>query len=43
VDAVQEERPPTPNGLDGRRATEIGVAALESWRSGQPVRVRRKE
>jgi scyllo-inositol 2-dehydrogenase (NAD+) len=43
VDAVQGGRTPTPNGLDGRRATEIGVAALESWRSGQPVRVRRKE
>ncbi len=43
VDAVQGARTPKPGGLDGRRATEIGVAALESWRSGQPVRVRRKE
>jgi inositol 2-dehydrogenase len=43
VDAVQGGRAPKPGGLDGRRATEIGVAALESWRSGQPVRVRRKE
>jgi predicted dehydrogenase len=42
VDAVQGARTPKPGGLDGRRATEIGVAALESWRSGQPVRVRRK-
>jgi inositol 2-dehydrogenase len=43
VDAVQGGRTPKPGGLDGRRATEIGVAALESWRSGQPMRVRRKE
>jgi inositol 2-dehydrogenase len=42
ADAVRGGRMPTPDGLDGRRATEIGVAALESWRSGQPVRVERK-
>jgi scyllo-inositol 2-dehydrogenase (NAD+) len=43
VDAIQAGRVPEPGGLEGRRATEIGVAALESWRSGQPVRVKRKE
>jgi predicted dehydrogenase len=42
VDAVQAGRTPQPGGLDGRRASEIGVAALESWRSGHPVRVERK-
>jgi len=41
VDAVQAGRTPQPGGLDARRASEIGVAALESWRSGQPVRVDR--
>ena len=42
VDAVQAGRTPQPGGLDGRRALGIGVAALESWRSGHPVRVERK-
>jgi predicted dehydrogenase len=42
VDAVQGGRTPKPGGLDGRRATEVGVAALESWRSKQPVKVERK-
>jgi scyllo-inositol 2-dehydrogenase (NAD+) len=40
VDALQADRPPKPDGLDGRRATEIGIAAVESWLSGQPVSVR---
>jgi inositol 2-dehydrogenase len=43
VDAVQAGRTPQPGGLDARRATEIGLAALESWRTGGPARVARKE
>jgi scyllo-inositol 2-dehydrogenase (NAD+) len=39
VDALQAERPPEPDGLDGRRASEIGLATVESWCSGQPVKV----
>jgi predicted dehydrogenase len=42
VDALREGRAPQPGGLDGRRSTEIGLAALESWRTGQPARVERK-
>jgi len=42
VDALQAGRAPQPGGVDARRATEIGVACIESWRSGQPVRVERK-
>jgi len=42
VDALQAGRTPQPGGLDSRRASEIGVAALESWRSGEPVHVVRK-
>ncbi|GAB4542074.1 MAG: scyllo-inositol 2-dehydrogenase [Anaerolineae bacterium] len=42
VDALQAGRAPQPGGIDGRRASEIGVAALESWRSGKPVDVVRK-
>ena len=41
VDAIQERRAPQPGGIEGRRATEIGLAALESWHSGQPVSVKR--
>ena len=37
VEAVQAGRTPQPGGVDGRRATEIGLAAVASWRSGQPV------
>jgi len=43
VDAVQAGRTPQPGGLDARRATEIGLAALESWRTGGPAQVARKE
>lgn len=43
VDAVQAGRTPQPGGLDARRATEIGLAALESWRTGGPARVARQE
>lgn len=42
VNAVQAGRTPQPGGIDARRASEIGVACVESWRSGQPVRVKRK-
>ena len=37
VGAIQNGQPPTPDLVDGRKATEIGLAALESWRNGQPV------
>ena len=39
VSALQEGRAPEPDGLDGRRASEIGIAAVESWESGKPVAV----
>ncbi len=39
VDALQAGHAPEPGGLDGRRASEIGLAAVESWRSGRPVKV----
>jgi len=42
VEAVQAGRPPQPGGIDGRRALEIGVAAVDSWRSGQPASVQRE-
>jgi scyllo-inositol 2-dehydrogenase (NAD+) len=37
VEAIQNEQELIPNLNDGRKATEIGLAALESWRNGQPV------
>ena len=37
IEAIQKGQKPTPNLIDGRKATEIGLAALESWRNGQPV------
>lgn len=43
VEAVQSGRPPQPGGVDGRRALEIGLAAVDSWRSGQPARVQRDQ
>jgi scyllo-inositol 2-dehydrogenase (NAD+) len=43
VDALQAGRAPQPGGIEARRASEIGVAALESWRDGRPVRVVRLE
>jgi predicted dehydrogenase len=39
VAAVQNEQLPQPNLIDARKATEIGLAALESWRNGQAVSV----
>ena len=39
VGALQAGRAPEPGGLDGRRATEIGLAALASWTSGQAVHI----
>jgi predicted dehydrogenase len=38
--AVRERRSPTVTGVDGLRATEIVVAAYESDRTGEPVRLR---
>jgi predicted dehydrogenase len=37
--AIREGRPPRVTGVDGLRATEIVVAAYESVRTGQPVKV----
>jgi predicted dehydrogenase len=37
VEAVQLGHTPTPNIIDGRKATEIGLAALKSWQNRQPV------
>jgi scyllo-inositol 2-dehydrogenase (NAD+) len=42
AEAVQTGRTPQPGGVDGRRASEIGLAAVASWRSGQPVSVTHK-
>ncbi len=39
VDALQAGRAPEPSGIEGRRASEIGLAAVESWRSGQVAKV----
>jgi scyllo-inositol 2-dehydrogenase (NAD+) len=39
VDALQAGRAPEPGGIEGRRASEIGLAAVESWRSGQVAEV----
>jgi scyllo-inositol 2-dehydrogenase (NAD+) len=39
VDALQTGRAPEPGGIEGRRASEIGLAAVESWRSGQVTKV----
>jgi predicted dehydrogenase len=39
VEAIRAERPPTVTGLDGLRAVEVTLAAYESVRSGQPVKV----
>ena len=37
ADAVTRDRPVTPNGEDGLRASEIAEAALLSWREGRPL------
>lgn len=39
VDALQHGRAPLPGPEDGRRATQIGVAAADSMASGRPVRL----
>lgn len=39
VSAVSEQRPPSVSGEDGLRAVEVTVAAYESARTGQPVRL----
>lgn len=39
VEAVRVGRPPAVSGLDGLRALEVVLAAYESARSGQPVRI----
>ncbi|MEW5960890.1 MAG: Gfo/Idh/MocA family oxidoreductase [Chloroflexota bacterium] len=37
VTSIQHGRSPSPGLADARQATEIGLAALESWQSQQPV------
>ncbi len=37
VEALRTERAPSPDGWDGRCASEIGHAAVDSWRTGKPV------
>ena len=37
--SVQTDRTPSPGIADARKATEVGLAALESWQKGQPVRL----
>lgn len=39
VQAMRENRPPRVTGMDGYRATEVALAAYESDRLGQPVRL----
>lgn len=39
VAALQAGRAPTPGPLDGRKATEIGLAAVKSLVSGRPVQL----
>jgi len=40
VRAIMEKRPPCATGLDGLRATEVTVAAYESLKSGNVVKIR---
>lgn len=40
VQAIVEKRPPCATGLDGLRATEVTVAAYESLKSGNVVKLR---
>lgn len=40
VDGIRENRPPRVTGMDGYRALEVALAAYESVRTGQPVRLR---
>ncbi len=41
LQCVREERTPEATGLDGLRALEVALAAVESARAGQPQRVQR--
>ncbi len=39
IQAIRENRPPRVTGMDGYRATEVALAAYESDKLGQPVRL----
>ncbi len=39
VAAIRDDRPPRVSGMDGYRAVEVALAAYESARTGQPVRL----
>jgi predicted dehydrogenase len=39
VAAIRDDRPPGVSGLDGYRALEVALAAYESARTEQPVRL----
>lgn len=39
VDAIRENRPPSVTGMDGYRAVEATLAAYQSAKTGQPVRI----
>lgn len=39
VAAIRDDRPPGVSGMDGYRAVEVALAAYESARTGQPVRL----
>jgi predicted dehydrogenase len=41
ADAIRENRPPHVTGVDGLRAVEATLAAYESDRTGQTIRVKR--
>ncbi len=41
VRAIEERRDPLASGEDGLRATQVTVAAYESWRAGKPVRIKK--
>jgi predicted dehydrogenase len=39
IQSIRENRPPRVTGMDGYRATEVALAAYESDKLGQPVRL----
>jgi predicted dehydrogenase len=39
VQSIREDRPPSVTGVDGLRAVEVALAAYDSVRTGQPVRI----
>jgi len=43
IACLQEDRQPSVTGLDGRKATAIGVAATMSLDLGRPVQIREVE